>query len=213
MFRVSGSFSGSEVCVAKNSESWIEDNPGSFRACSRCGWVRYVPFNSRQLCCRFPGKDRWRCGLHPTQAGWALSEEIPVDAVAARNEAVSQAFRALKEEREAPVDERSRLQFLSALRDRTRSGGEEARRGRRKAAVGLRPVCKTPGCKSRSAPRGLKCTKCRYLAKKEGEKRLQEAAHGRRQQFLWRQFAKRVSEKAKQEEAKEAMASSQAGGS
>ena len=204
MVCVGGSFSGSEDIVEKNKELWIEQNPGSFRACSRCGWVRYVAFSSRQLSCLFPGKQGWRCGVHTSQVGWALSEEIPADAVAARNEAVSQAFRALQEEREAPADESSRLEFLTALRAATRPGGEVARRGRRKAAVGLRPLCKTPGCTERSASKGRKCMTCRYLAKKEGEKRLQEEAHERRQHFLSRQFAKKVSDKGKQEEANEA---------
>ena len=207
-FCVGGSVCGPEDLVERNREvvaELIEHHPGGFHACTRCGWVRYVPFSSRQLRCLFPGKQGWRCGVQLTQAGWALSEEIPADGVAARNEAVRQAFRAVQEEREAPADESSRLEFQTALRAATRPGGEVARRGRRKAAVGLRPLCLTLGCTARSAPKGRKCLTCRYLAKKEGEKRLQEEAHERRQHFLSRHFAKKVSEKGLQEEAKEAL--------
>ena len=161
----------------------IEHHPGGFRACTRCGWVRYVPFSSRQLRCLFPGKQGWRCGVQLTQAGWALSEEIPADGVAARNEALRQAFRAVQEEREAPADDSSRREFLTALRAATRPGGEVARLGRRKAAVGLRPFCLTPGCTARSASKGRKCLTCRYVAKKAGEKRLQEEAQERRKHF------------------------------
>ena len=46
---------------------------------------------------------------------------------------------------------------------------------------------------------------CRYLAKKKGEKRLQEEAHERRQHFTCRYFAKKVSEKRLDEEAEEAV--------
>ena len=100
--------------------SEVHQKPGVFRACSRCGWVRYIAVGSRQVRCRFPGKQDWRCGALLTQAGWALCEEIPGDRVAARNEAVRQAFRAVQVGREAPADARSRRNFLTALGAATR---------------------------------------------------------------------------------------------
>ena len=99
--------------------SEMHQKPGGFRACSRCGWVRYIAVCCRQQRCSFPGKQDWRCGAQLTQAGWALCEEIPADRVAARNEAVRQAFRAVQVGREAPADARSRRNFLTALRAAT----------------------------------------------------------------------------------------------
>ena len=99
--------------------SEMHQKPGGFRACSRCGWVRYIAVCCRQPRCSFPGKQDWRCGAQLTQAGWALCEEIPADRVAARNKAVQQAFRAVQVGREAPADARSRRNFLTALRAAT----------------------------------------------------------------------------------------------
>ena len=99
--------------------SEMHQKPGGFRACSRCGWVRYIAVGSRQVRCRFPGKQDWRCGALLTQAGWALCEEIPGDRVAARNEVVRQAFRAVQLVGEARGDGWSRGKFLSALRAAT----------------------------------------------------------------------------------------------
>ena len=93
--------------------------PGGFRACSRCGWVRFIAFSWRRAHCTFPGKQHWRCGAHLRQGGWALCEEIPGDRVAARNEAVRQAFRAVQLGQEASSDGVSRCKFLTALRAAT----------------------------------------------------------------------------------------------
>ena len=63
----------------------------------------------------------------------------------------------------------------------------------------------TPGCTARSASKGRKCSTCRYLANKAGEKRLQEEAKERRKHFTCRYLAKKVGEKRLQEESKETL--------
>ena len=125
---VGGRCGGPEVIADRNREivSEMLQQPGGFRACSRCGWVRYIAVCCRQPRCSFPGKQDWRCGAQLTQAGWALCEEIPVDRVAARNEAVRQAFRAVQVGREAPADARSRRNFLTALRAATSGASASA---------------------------------------------------------------------------------------
>ena len=117
-----GSDGGPEVLAERKREISAEllQKPGGFRACSRCGWVRYIALNVRRVQCTFPGKDDWQCGARPLQAGWALCEEIPADRVAVRNEAVWQAFRAVQLVREAPDDGLRRCNFFTALRAETR---------------------------------------------------------------------------------------------
>ena len=123
-----------EVLADRKKEiaSEIVQKSGGFRACSRCGWVRYIARSVRRVKCSFPGKHDWQCGAQPLQAGWALCEEIPADRVAARNEAVRQAFRAVQLVREAPGDGLSRCNFLTALRAATR--------------VALAPAHRASGC-------------------------------------------------------------------
>ena len=198
---VGGSVGGPEVLAERNREIAAEliEQPGGFRACTRCGWVRYIAFSCRQPRCLFPGKQGWRCGAELTQAGWALCEEIPADRVAGWNEAVWQAFRAVQVGREAPDDDCSRWKFLTALRAATRTGGQG------KAVAGLRPFCVTPGCTARSALKGGKCPTCRYLAKKAGQRRLLEEAKERRNRFTCCYLAKKVGEKWLQEQAKETL--------
>ena len=133
-----GSGGGPEVLAERRRviASEMHQKPGGFRACSRCGWVRYIAVNIRRAKCSFPGKHDWQCGAQLAQAGWALCEEIPADRVAARNEAVRQAFRAVQLVREVPGDGRSRCNLLTALRAATRvalapahraSGGAQGR--------------------------------------------------------------------------------------
>jgi len=100
----------------RTAKALYDQQPGSFRSCSLCGFGRRVADGSRQLHCLFPGRGPWRCGAQPCSVGWRRQPEVPMEEVSSRNQIVIEAFRVVHRHRQ-PQSERARhVAFLGALR-------------------------------------------------------------------------------------------------
>ena len=107
--------------LAKAKQAALQSRPGTFRSCSRCGWCRFIPADSRQQHCSFPGRGPWRCGAQFALAGWHLCPVVAPECVDPQNAAILDAFLRVKLELEVPGDQGSNRRFLAVLRASTKA--------------------------------------------------------------------------------------------
>ena len=107
---------------------------GTYRACKRCSYARWVPNDNsaarssgqgvrRQLRCvsaKVGFRGPWRCGWFPAVKTWKTCAEIAADEEPGHNSAVADALAAAQGEYQIPQTDAERLLCLAEVRRRVR---------------------------------------------------------------------------------------------